>query len=81
LALGTGSVPIDTLEVLAVNEFSSARKRMSIVVRNPATGSLKLLLKGADAMVLSRIAPDADKAALTIVQAHLDAFAREAGGC
>ena len=73
---GSGSAPIHTLEVLAVNEFSSARKRMSIVVRDPADGTLKLLLKGADAAVLSRLHPDHDKTALETVQVHLDAFAR-----
>ena len=48
----------DRYEVLAVNEFSSARKRMSVVVRLPPSegGGLRLLLKGADAAVLARIA-------------------------
>ena len=75
-ATGASAAPVRTVDILAVNEFSSARKRMSVVVREPE-GSLKLLLKGADAMVLSRLHPDHDKTALTTVQSHLDAFARE----
>ena len=38
-------------EVLAVNEFSSARKRMSVVVRT-ADGQLRLLCKGADNVMM-----------------------------
>ena len=37
------------VEVLEVLEFSSARKRMSVVVQEPGTGRIRLLSKGADA--------------------------------
>lgn len=42
-------------EVLAVLEFSSERKRMSVVVRRPC-GSLTLFCKGADTVMLERLA-------------------------
>ena len=73
-------VVTERCEVLAVNEFTSARKRMSVVIRDVATGTCVLLLKGADNAVLERLAPPADKTAATHVdatKAHLDDFARE----
>jgi phospholipid-transporting ATPase len=42
---------IRTFEVLAVNGFTSARKRMSVVVRDP-DGQLLLLCKGADNVMI-----------------------------
>ncbi|KIH92501.1 hypothetical protein SPBR_02177 [Sporothrix brasiliensis 5110] len=44
----------ETYEVVDVIEFSSQRKRMSIVVRRP-DGRLWLICKGADSMVLPRL--------------------------
>jgi magnesium-transporting ATPase (P-type) len=42
-------------ELLAVLEFSSDRKRMSVVVRGPQ-GQLQLISKGADNVMLARLA-------------------------
>lgn len=44
----------ETYEVVDVIEFSSQRKRMSVVVRRP-DGRLWLICKGADSMVLPRL--------------------------
>ena len=69
--------------VLAVNEFTSARKRMSVIVRDrsrPPGSQLFLRLKGADNAVLERCAAPADAASaktLRDTQTHLDAFARD----
>ena len=41
-------------EVLNVIEFTSARKRMSVIVKCP-NGAIKLFIKGADNMILERI--------------------------
>lgn len=41
-------------EILAVNEFNSTRKRMSVVCRLP-NGNLKLYVKGADTVILERL--------------------------
>ena len=41
-------------EVLAVLEFNSDRKRMSVVVRD-GSGRLRLISKGADNVILDRL--------------------------
>ena len=47
-------------ELLNVLDFTSARKRMSVVVREPGTGEILLLCKGADSIIYSRLANSAD---------------------
>lgn len=42
-------------EILQVLEFTSDRKRMSVVVRDHSTGGLYLLTKGADETVFRRV--------------------------
>lgn len=49
VALGTR----ERYEVLNVLEFTSSRKRMSIIVRNP-DGQIKLYCKGADTVIYER---------------------------
>ncbi|CAK7215997.1 drs2 neo1 protein [Sporothrix bragantina] len=49
-----GSPREETYEVVDVIEFSSQRKRMSVIVRRP-DGRLWLICKGADSMVLPRL--------------------------
>lgn len=44
-------------EVLSINEFNSTRKRMSALVRSP-TGQIKLYIKGADTVILERLATE-----------------------
>ncbi|WFD32333.1 P-type phospholipid transporter [Malassezia sp. CBS 17886] len=44
-------------ELLHTLEFSSARKRMSVVLRRLADGKIVVFAKGADAMIYSRLAP------------------------
>lgn len=76
-----GSVT-ETVELLAVNEFDSDRKMMSVVIRltSPVTGSplLKsrtmLLCKGADSSVIAKADPAASKY-LNLCKAHIDYFA------
>jgi magnesium-transporting ATPase (P-type) len=41
----------DQYQVLNVLEFSSARKRMSVVIRHLPTGKIQLLTKGADSVI------------------------------
>jgi phospholipid-transporting ATPase len=67
----------ETYQVLNVIEFTSTRKRMSVVVRTPA-GEIKLLTKGADSVILERLGPAAGQRrhhAATV--SHLEAFATE----
>ena len=42
-------------EILAVLEFSSARKRMSVIVRDNEEDQIWLMCKGADDVILSRL--------------------------
>lgn len=49
-----GSVVMETYQVLDVIEFSSKRKRMSIIVRMP-DGRLCVLCKGADNVIIERL--------------------------
>ncbi|XP_015429019.1 PREDICTED: probable phospholipid-transporting ATPase IA [Dufourea novaeangliae] len=43
-------------EILHVIEFTSARKRMSVIVKTPE-GKIKLLCKGADSVIYERLCP------------------------
>lgn len=71
-----------TYEVLNVIEFTSARKRMSVIVRTP-DGRIKLFCKGADSLIYERLAnrtttnreEGADFREITL--SHLEAFATE----
>ncbi|OQR83170.1 phospholipid-transporting ATPase [Achlya hypogyna] len=66
---GSGAVAFEILHVL---EFTSARKRMSVVLRNPLEGGrVELLTKGADSVLLPRSAT-ADATA-----AHLNTMAAD----
>ena len=63
-------------EVLEVLEFSSARKRMSVVVQEPGTGRIRLLSKGADSVMISLIS-SADAQVLRETQRHLEDHAND----
>lgn len=52
--IGDGDARTETYEVLDVIEFSSARKRMSVVVRYP-DGRIYAICKGADSTILPRL--------------------------
>uniref|UniRef100_A0A3Q3C753 Phospholipid-transporting ATPase n=1 Tax=Haplochromis burtoni TaxID=8153 RepID=A0A3Q3C753_HAPBU len=71
-------------ELLNVLEFSSNRKRMSVVVRTP-NGKLRLYCKGADNVIFERLTEASQYKDLTV--AHLEQFATEVtnllafGGC
>ena len=67
----------ETFEVLAIIEFTSTRKRMSIVVRTPE-GQIKVYIKGADNVILERIGKTAShNEHQENTGKHLDDFARE----
>ena len=57
-----GSGDIEKYELLDILEFTSARKRMSVVLRklDPQDSSLLLLTKGADNIIFERLRPGAD---------------------
>uniref|UniRef100_A0A8C2SNW5 Phospholipid-transporting ATPase n=1 Tax=Coturnix japonica TaxID=93934 RepID=A0A8C2SNW5_COTJA len=63
-----------TFEILNVLEFSSSRKRMSVIVRTPA-GKLRLYCKGADNVIFERLSKDSQYMEQTLC--HLEYFATE----
>uniref|UniRef100_A0A8C4UQ22 Phospholipid-transporting ATPase n=1 Tax=Falco tinnunculus TaxID=100819 RepID=A0A8C4UQ22_FALTI len=63
-----------TFEILNVLEFSSNRKRMSVIVRTPA-GQLRLYCKGADNVIFERLSKDSQYMEQTLC--HLEYFATE----
>ncbi|XP_073542436.1 phospholipid-transporting ATPase IK [Phyllobates terribilis] len=63
-----------TYKVLALLDFNSDRKRMSILVRDPE-GKIKLYTKGADDVILKRLHPDSTNVAVT--EKSLEMFAQE----
>lgn len=63
-------------ELLNVLEFTSSRKRMSIIVRSPTDGRITLYCKGADNVIFERLKSGQDNRA-TITGEHLEEFAKE----
>ncbi|XP_075356112.1 phospholipid-transporting ATPase IA isoform X3 [Mycteria americana] len=61
-------------ELLNVLEFTSARKRMSVIVRTPS-GKLRLYCKGADTVIYDRLAETSKYKEITLK--HLEQFATE----
>ncbi|KAG2451812.1 hypothetical protein HYH02_003588 [Chlamydomonas schloesseri] len=59
--------------VLAVLEFNSDRKRMSIIARCP-DGQVRLFCKGADTMIMARVKPTQPR--ITNVRMHLEEMAQ-----
>lgn len=66
-----------TYKLLNTLEFSSARKRMSVIV-STEEGRLFLFCKGADSVILERLSKDNSKACLTNTKCHIDEYS-EAG--
>uniref|UniRef100_A0A5K3EMK7 Phospholipid-transporting ATPase n=2 Tax=Mesocestoides corti TaxID=53468 RepID=A0A5K3EMK7_MESCO len=60
-------------KLLHVIEFTSLRKRMSVIVED-AKGKLFLLVKGADTVIYERLSPDSRFTKETL--SHMDEFAR-----
>ncbi|XP_054265699.1 phospholipid-transporting ATPase VD isoform X2 [Macrosteles quadrilineatus] len=74
---GQGVMEYDVLKILP---FDSARKCMSVVVRQPVTGDIVLYCKGADSAIFARLAPmDSLQAqqCLLRTQQHLNTYARQ----
>ncbi|KUF82695.1 phospholipid-transporting ATPase [Phytophthora nicotianae] len=63
-------------EVLEMVDFTSTRKRMSVVVRTPDK-RIMLLTKGADSVIFPRLAPSSDSTMVDITLAHLERYATE----
>ncbi|GJN03362.1 hypothetical protein PR202_ga20799 [Eleusine coracana subsp. coracana] len=66
-----------TYKILNILEFSSARKRMSVIVRTEE-GQIFLFCKGADSVILERLSKDNEKACLERTKSHINEYS-EAG--
>ncbi|KAJ1268163.1 hypothetical protein BS78_07G115800 [Paspalum vaginatum] len=66
-----------TYKLLNILEFSSARKRMSVIVRTEDS-RLFLFCKGADSVIFERLSKDNGKACLTKTKCHINEYS-EAG--
>ena len=64
-------------EVLNVLGFSSERKRMSIIVRDPLEGVIKIFCKGADCEIIKRLAKtEFDKKSFKIIKNNIEEFSK-----
>lgn len=63
--------------ILAKIDFSSDRKRMSIIARDLETNKLYLFCKGADSIILQRIQKDTPEKILEKTQIDLETFSNE----
>uniref|UniRef100_A0A674EY09 Phospholipid-transporting ATPase n=1 Tax=Salmo trutta TaxID=8032 RepID=A0A674EY09_SALTR len=62
-------------QLLAILDFNNVRKRMSVIVRNPA-GHIKLYCKGADTIIFDRLDPS-NHVLMNTTSEHLYEFAGE----
>ncbi|XP_067949356.1 phospholipid-transporting ATPase IB-like [Watersipora subatra] len=63
---------VEKYELLNVIDFTSARKRMSVVVRDKS-GTIKLMCKGADSVILERLATN--QSLVPLLESQLQSFA------
>ncbi|KIK68118.1 hypothetical protein GYMLUDRAFT_36948 [Collybiopsis luxurians FD-317 M1] len=73
---------VEKYELLHILEFTSARKRMSVIVRqldqaDSETGRIFLLTKGADNVIFERLRPGHDGSLKEETERHLGEFANE----
>lgn len=86
---GCGSQTEERIELLETIEFTSKRKRMSVIIRehddasSPGHSHIRLLTKGADTAIIPRISEELPGAAeaLELTMGHLTAFADEGLRC
>ena len=64
-----------SFEVYRLIEFNSDRKRASIIVKGP-DGIIRFYMKGADSIILERLATDSPQPFLEGIKKHVDLFSR-----
>ena len=74
-----GESSLERYELLNILEFTSARKRMSVVLRklDGDDSRLFLLSKGADSVIFERLKPGAGEELKQVTEKHLDEFASQ----
>jgi phospholipid-translocating ATPase len=70
---------IERYELLNILDFTSARKRMSVIVRrvDNSEGRVFLLCKGADNVIFERLKKGKDEELRKVTEKHLDEFASQ----
>ena len=63
------------IQVLAVLEFTSERKRSSVIIKHPETGEIVLYCKGADDLIMERLSKDS--LYVDVTREHLKDFAAD----
>lgn len=63
-------------EILQVMEFTSDRRRMSVILRQP-DGKIVMYSKGADSIMMARLSDDVPSGIRKRTQAHIDEFSLE----
>ena len=66
----------EVYDLLSKIEFSSERKRMSIIVRDPNTKKIIIFCKGADSVILPKLNENSLRD-LTKAKEHLKTFSKE----
>ena len=66
---------VEEWQMLESVEFTSGRKRMSVILRSPTDNEIYLFCKGADNVIIERLAKKDEMAKVTLK--HLEAFALE----
>lgn len=74
ICINVNGCPI-TIELLSVLEFSSSRKRSSVIIRHPETNKIILFCKGADDLILQRLSPQSKY--IDETKEHLKQFAAD----
>src|SRR3990167_3524378 len=62
------------IKVLKAFEFNSDRKRASVIIRDPESGVLKLLCKGADSIIIDRLSKNKPSSNLDNIKKKLTKF-------
>ncbi|ETW01907.1 hypothetical protein H310_06461 [Aphanomyces invadans] len=69
-----------TFDTLAILDFTSTRKRMSVVVRAPTSQTIYVFSKGADGAMMPRLAASrvsGDRTLVDVTNGHITAYAKE----
>jgi magnesium-transporting ATPase (P-type) len=62
------------VRVLKYFEFTSDRKRASVIIRDKETGVIKLLIKGADSVIMERLEKSRNGENISLINGHLNNF-------
>jgi magnesium-transporting ATPase (P-type) len=65
------------IRVLKYFEFNSDRKRASVIIKDKETGTIKLLIKGADSVIMERLEKSRNCENISLINQHLENFSNK----